>query len=103
MQIVCPNCATRYDVQPAAIGAEGRSVRCARCRTVWHATPEPEPVMAEVAADDAASAADAPAVEGGAAGEFDWSLGGEDGDDAAADGAAPAGDAPSEPMGQGAV
>src|SRR5262245_29718200 len=98
MQIVCPNCATRYDVQPAAIGAEGRSVRCARCRTVWHATPEPEPAVV-AAADDATSAADAPAAEGGAAGEFDWSLGGEEG----GDNAAAAGGAPSEPMGQGAV
>src|SRR5262245_49592459 len=98
MQIVCPNCATRYDVQPAAIGADGRSVRCARCRTVWHATPEPEPAVV-AAADDATSAADAPAAEGGAAGEFDWSLGGEEG----GDNAAPAGGAPSEPMGEGAA
>lgn len=39
MLIACPNCATSYDVSAAAIGAAGRSVRCTRCRTVWHAAP----------------------------------------------------------------
>jgi predicted Zn finger-like uncharacterized protein len=39
MQIVCPNCTTSYQIADAAIGANGRSVRCVRCQTVWHATP----------------------------------------------------------------
>jgi predicted Zn finger-like uncharacterized protein len=43
MQIVCPNCTTAYDVQPAALGASGRSVRCVRCRQMWFASPYPEP------------------------------------------------------------
>lgn len=46
MQIVCPNCTTSYAVNPATFGAAGRTVRCARCKEVWHATPEslaPEP------------------------------------------------------------
>jgi predicted Zn finger-like uncharacterized protein len=38
MQIVCPNCDTAYQVDPSAVGASGRSVRCARCRNVWFAT-----------------------------------------------------------------
>jgi predicted Zn finger-like uncharacterized protein len=38
MQIVCPNCSTAYQVEPSAVGASGRSVRCARCKTVWFAT-----------------------------------------------------------------
>jgi predicted Zn finger-like uncharacterized protein len=38
MQIVCPNCETAYQVEPSSVGASGRSVRCARCRTVWFAT-----------------------------------------------------------------
>ena len=118
MQIVCPNCATSYDVQASALGADGRSVRCARCRTVWHAKPqpEPEPAMAMAAAADdavptaaaaaAAAAAEPQGAEGDAAsGEFDWSLGG-DGDGKAdvpeAAGAA-ASAAPSEDLGQGAV
>lgn len=50
MQIVCPNCTTAYDVKPGTIGPEGRSVRCARCRTVWTATPTAEPALATVGA-----------------------------------------------------
>jgi len=38
MQIVCPNCETSYQVNASAMGTSGRSVRCARCRTVWFAT-----------------------------------------------------------------
>jgi predicted Zn finger-like uncharacterized protein len=37
MLIVCPSCATSYDVQPASLEPDGRQVRCVRCRTVWHA------------------------------------------------------------------
>jgi predicted Zn finger-like uncharacterized protein len=37
MQIVCPNCATAYRVEPGTVGPTGRSVRCARCRAVWFA------------------------------------------------------------------
>jgi predicted Zn finger-like uncharacterized protein len=48
MLIVCPSCATSYFIDPATIGAAGRSVRCARCRTTWFAgapesAPEAEP------------------------------------------------------------
>ena len=35
MVLECPSCATRYLVDPAALGAEGRKVRCARCRHTW--------------------------------------------------------------------
>ena len=38
MQIVCPNCTTSYQIADAAVGAAGRTVRCARCQTTWHAT-----------------------------------------------------------------
>jgi predicted Zn finger-like uncharacterized protein len=37
MLIVCPSCATSYDVEPARLEPDGRQVRCVRCRTVWHA------------------------------------------------------------------
>jgi predicted Zn finger-like uncharacterized protein len=37
MLIVCPNCATSYEVEPPALAPEGRSVRCTRCRKVWFA------------------------------------------------------------------
>jgi predicted Zn finger-like uncharacterized protein len=36
MLIVCPSCATSYDVEPATLEPKGRKVRCVRCRTVWH-------------------------------------------------------------------
>ena len=39
MLIVCPSCATSYDVEPARLEPDGRQVRCVRCRTVWHAEP----------------------------------------------------------------
>ena len=52
MQIVCPNCKTSYQLADTAIGANGRSVRCVRCRTRWHAVPPaiPAPIASETAA-----------------------------------------------------
>ncbi len=37
MLIVCPSCATSYDVEPASLLPGGRTVRCLRCRRAWHA------------------------------------------------------------------
>lgn len=34
MLVVCPSCAASYDLAHDAVGG-GRTVRCARCRTVW--------------------------------------------------------------------
>jgi predicted Zn finger-like uncharacterized protein len=39
MLIVCPSCATSYDVELASLQPHGRQVRCVRCRHVWHAEP----------------------------------------------------------------
>jgi len=41
MIIACPACGTRYAVPDTAIGGEGRTVRCAKCKHSWHqdATP----------------------------------------------------------------
>jgi predicted Zn finger-like uncharacterized protein len=39
MLIVCPTCATSYDVELETLSPEGRKVRCLRCRAVWHAAP----------------------------------------------------------------
>lgn len=38
MLIVCPSCASSYSLTPEQLGA-GRSLRCAKCRHTWHATP----------------------------------------------------------------
>jgi predicted Zn finger-like uncharacterized protein len=37
MLIICPSCATSYMIDPASVGAGGRAVRCARCKTTWFA------------------------------------------------------------------
>jgi predicted Zn finger-like uncharacterized protein len=47
MIVTCPACATRYLVDPAALGSQGRMVRCARCADSWfQAPPPPEPASA---------------------------------------------------------
>ena len=45
MTVECPACKTRYDIKEE-LPPEGRPVRCARCRTVWHALPEIVPARA---------------------------------------------------------
>jgi predicted Zn finger-like uncharacterized protein len=61
MQLACPSCHTAFRVDPAALGAAGRHVRCARCRTTWFARPEDAvPVMAEAVGDSSAENAAAP-------------------------------------------
>jgi predicted Zn finger-like uncharacterized protein len=80
MLIVCPTCATSYDVELASLQPSGRQVRCVRCRTIWHAAPShaakllaaaeaigPEPQMAETPASAIVEAAgqvsDAPGAD----------------------------------------
>ena len=87
MIIACPACATRYVVPDSAIGIEGRTVRCAKCRHSWFQDgPElavpPPPLMAEpeaaapvppppVAVEEAADPA-APAPVAVPDGEAQW-------------------------------
>ena len=35
MRIICPTCASHYEVEREKIAAQGQLVRCARCREVW--------------------------------------------------------------------
>ena len=100
MLIVCPNCATSYDVDVASLRPDGRRVRCVRCRTIWHAElPHEEKLIAaaealapvrgaieavaEAATAEAAVTADPPAEQ------FDAAEGAE---------AAPAAEATSDPF-----
>ena len=57
MHIVCPHCTTSYAINPASLGAAGRTVSCSRCKEVWLARPQdalaavaPKPAMAEAGA-----------------------------------------------------
>jgi len=81
MLIACPSCATSYDVDLASLGPQGRSVRCTRCRAVWHAAPSraeklraaaealaPERAIAQPPAQDLADAGEAAAAREYAAG-----------------------------------
>ena len=47
MILECPECTTRYMVPDRAIGPEGRTVRCAKCRHSWH-----QPPLSEIDADE---------------------------------------------------
>lgn len=40
MILTCPECSTRYLMSSAAIGADGREVRCAKCAHEWFQEPD---------------------------------------------------------------
>jgi predicted Zn finger-like uncharacterized protein len=83
MIIACPACSTRYVVPDSAIGLDGRTVRCAKCRHSWFqagpelaeppAIPEPAPLVESPAVEPpvpvtpaapAARAVPVPAMDG---------------------------------------
>ena len=49
MIIACPACATRYVVPESAVGVDGRTVRCAKCRHSWF---QDGPSLDEIKPDD---------------------------------------------------
>ncbi|MGL5361240.1 MAG: zinc-ribbon domain-containing protein [Bosea sp. (in: a-proteobacteria)] len=40
MLIVCPSCSSRYEIDAAKLGTDGRKVRCPSCSFEWHAHGE---------------------------------------------------------------
>jgi predicted Zn finger-like uncharacterized protein len=73
MLIVCPSCATSYQVGTAALGPAGRPVRCAHCKNTWFAAPS----EALASADAVAQAAAARPPVGPPAGDFAGPMRGE--------------------------
>jgi predicted Zn finger-like uncharacterized protein len=66
MQLSCPACHTAFHVEPSALGAEGRTVRCIRCRNTWFALAEDlleSPALAEILAEGEADAVVPPAPQ----------------------------------------
>ena len=61
MIIACPACGTRYAVPDAAIGSEGRTVRCAKCKHSWFQDPPELELNSPVGTSGAATAAPPPA------------------------------------------
>jgi len=55
MIVRCPICSTSYQVDPRALGPNGRMVRCAQCSHTWHQAPPAEALAAAGAPAGAAA------------------------------------------------
>ncbi len=43
MIVSCPACESRFEVDQAQLGPDGRIVRCGKCSNCWHQMPEDDP------------------------------------------------------------
>ncbi|SDU40623.1 zinc-ribbon domain-containing protein [Stappia sp. ES.058] len=86
MKITCPDCSTSYEVSAVALGPGGRSVKCARCGTRWHADGEDADAMAFATdlAAEAAPQADSETVDQDSLANEDTGMDGDPADDWAA-------------------
>jgi predicted Zn finger-like uncharacterized protein len=62
MVVTCPNCRSRYAVDPLKIGPAGRTVECARCHHQWLQRVEGPPPAPELVIRPTTSGASLPAV-----------------------------------------
>lgn len=54
MILQCPECGTRYLLPDSAVGADGRTVRCAQCRHSWFQEPQPLELTPEAEVEEVA-------------------------------------------------
>lgn len=69
MIIACPACNTRYAVPDSAIGSEGRTVRCAKCKHSWFQEAAPLDLAAPATPEPARPAPPPPAPRNSASDE----------------------------------
>jgi predicted Zn finger-like uncharacterized protein len=62
MVVTCPNCRSRYAVDPLKIGPAGRTVECARCHHQWHQAVEGPPPAPELVIRPTTSGSSLPAI-----------------------------------------
>ena len=62
MVVTCPNCRSRYAVDPLKIGPAGRTVECARCHHQWHQKVEGPPPAPELVIRPITSGSSLPAI-----------------------------------------
>ncbi|ESQ77164.1 zinc-ribbon domain-containing protein [Asticcacaulis sp. AC402] len=58
MILTCPNCATRYTLQDSQLPSGGRTVRCAACKSTWHAERQEDPIELPLPSPSAPSRAE---------------------------------------------
>jgi len=66
MILTCSSCSTRYLIDPASIGDDGRTVKCAKCGHKWREYPpvdKPKQVIEEVAENEEIQVEEEPPAE----------------------------------------
>lgn len=51
MILTCPQCAARFSLEAELLAPNGRKVRCAACKHVWHQLPDPAELRGDLSDD----------------------------------------------------